>query len=134
MQLVTQDRVCRWFPQGKVVFVAPTRPLVEQQRKSCLETLCIPEDRVEVMTGESGPAERKVLWERKTVIFCTPQVRTLRADRSICSYNTVNGCKLSRTNTKSQPLETTELQLAIRQHQNPTSRLSCQLDPVQSPL
>lgn len=69
---------CRWFPQGKVVFIAPTRALVEQQRQSCLQTLCIAEDLVEVMTGQLGkPADRKALWDRKTVIFCTPQVLTL---------------------------------------------------------
>lgn len=73
---IKPEYLCRWFPKGKVVFVAPTRPLVEQQRQACLQTLCIPEDRVEVMTGQSmKPAARRELWEKKTVFFCTAQVQ-----------------------------------------------------------
>jgi hypothetical protein len=35
----------RWFPGGKIVFVAPTKPLVEQQLKACREKTCIPKVR-----------------------------------------------------------------------------------------
>ena len=32
----------RWFPRGKVVFLAPTRPLVEQQCGACTRVMGIP--------------------------------------------------------------------------------------------
>lgn len=34
-----------WFSQGKVVFIAPTKPLVDQQREACLFKVSIAEVR-----------------------------------------------------------------------------------------
>jgi hypothetical protein len=33
----------RWFPNGKILFLAPTRPLVEQQADACHQKLGIPQ-------------------------------------------------------------------------------------------
>lgn len=33
----------RWFPLGKIVFLAPTKPLVDQQRDACLYKVSIAE-------------------------------------------------------------------------------------------
>ncbi len=33
----------RWFPSGKVIFVAPTRPLVMQQAQACYDIVGIPQ-------------------------------------------------------------------------------------------
>ena len=47
-----------WFPQGKVVFVAPTKPLVAQQIDACHKTCGIPgRDAVE-LTGDKATALR----------------------------------------------------------------------------
>ena len=63
----------RWYPTGKIVFVAPTRPLVTQQISACYEIVGIPESETAHLEG-SVPVERRVvLWQERSVFFCTPQ-------------------------------------------------------------
>ncbi|OCF45579.1 hypothetical protein I317_00481 [Kwoniella heveanensis CBS 569] len=64
----------RWFPTGKIVFLAPTRPLVNQQIEACQLSCGIPSKDAAVMTGQSVSAkERTRLWEDRRVFYCTPQ-------------------------------------------------------------
>lgn len=41
----------RWYPQGKVIFMAPTKPLVAQQIEACYNIMGIPEADTAQMTG-----------------------------------------------------------------------------------
>jgi Fanconi anemia group M protein len=41
----------RWFPLGKVIFMAPTKPLVHQQIDSCYKVMGIPKDDTAELTG-----------------------------------------------------------------------------------
>jgi ATP-dependent DNA helicase MPH1 len=41
-----------WFPKGKVIFVAPTKPLVGQQVVACHQVCGIPGSEAVEMTGE----------------------------------------------------------------------------------
>ena len=43
----------RWYPQGKVIFMAPTKPLVAQQIEACFSIMGIPQSDTAEMTGKS---------------------------------------------------------------------------------
>jgi Fanconi anemia group M protein len=59
----------------KVLVMAPTRPLVLQHRNSFLRMLKLRERDVALLTGETHPEIRKIVWEGEArVVFSTPQV------------------------------------------------------------
>ena len=62
------------IPEGKILFMAPTRPLVEQHQKTFTDLLELPEVDMQMMTGSTRPDKRYELWKDKTVFFGTPQV------------------------------------------------------------
>lgn len=64
----------RKLTDGKVLFMAPTKPLVEQHKKTFNNLLEVERDEMKVMTGEIRPAKRYKLWEQKRCFFATPQV------------------------------------------------------------
>ncbi|MEM1671321.1 MAG: DEAD/DEAH box helicase [Archaeoglobaceae archaeon] len=68
---------------GKALFLAPTRPLVEQHAEFLRRTLKIEENKIVALSGEDEPEKRRKLWEIAKVIVATPQVveNDLIADR-----------------------------------------------------
>ncbi|XVF63305.1 hypothetical protein PTKIN_Ptkin09bG0077300 [Pterospermum kingtungense] len=64
----------RWFPEGKIVFAAPSRPLVMQQIEACHNIVGIPQEWTIDMTGQICPTKRASFWKTKRVFFVTPQV------------------------------------------------------------
>ncbi len=58
--------------KGKILFLAPTKPLVEQHASFVRDFLvdCEPQ----VFTGEVGPKKRDELWKDAKIIIATPQV------------------------------------------------------------
>jgi len=61
-------------PNSKVIFLAPTKPLVEQHYKSFLDLTTLPEESLKTFTGTTSPEKRKDLWQDIMVGFMTPQV------------------------------------------------------------
>ncbi len=57
---------------GKVLFLAPTKPLVEQHAAFLREAFR--RSPVEVFTGETPPEERELAWRTAAVVCSTPQV------------------------------------------------------------
>ncbi|RLM50933.1 DEAD/DEAH box helicase [Halorubrum sp. Atlit-28R] len=70
--LVTAERLRE--AGGKALFLAPTKPLVQQHADFYREALQIPDDEIVVFTGDVKPADRAALWDDARVVIATPQV------------------------------------------------------------
>ncbi|HDS44970.1 MAG TPA: DEAD/DEAH box helicase [Methanomicrobia archaeon] len=68
--LVLADRIRR----GKVLFLAPTRPLVEQHTAFLKAVLEIDEAQIQMFTGSILAEKRGTLWESARIIVSTPQI------------------------------------------------------------
>jgi len=63
----------RWFPRGKIIFVAPTRPLVNQQQQACHSICGLPWDLAIELTGSTKRSLRDDEWKSKRIFYMTPQ-------------------------------------------------------------
>lgn len=64
----------RWTRTGKIVFMAPTRPLVSQQLEACLGITGMPRSDSSILIGGTmSPVMREEEWATKRVFFATPQ-------------------------------------------------------------
>ncbi|XP_019465460.1 PREDICTED: Fanconi anemia group M protein isoform X1 [Lupinus angustifolius] len=77
----------RWFPHAKIVFTAPSRPLVIQQIEACHNIVGIPQQWTIDMTGHLSPSKRALFWKTKRVFFVTPQVLEKDIQSGICFLN-----------------------------------------------
>jgi len=70
--MVAAKRLDR-YPDGKVMVLAPTKPLVLQHYETFRKNLDLPEKALAVLTGTVDPGEREVMWLKARAIFATPQ-------------------------------------------------------------
>ena len=70
--LVTTERLHE--AGGKALFLAPTKPLVQQHADFYREALSIPDDEIVVFTGDVKPDDRAALWDDARIVIATPQV------------------------------------------------------------
>lgn len=77
--------VYRWFPAGKVIFVAPSKPLVAQQSDACHQTCGIPGSDAVELTGEV-PSKKRV-----EAVSLNPLILYLGFNIPVCSGRR-NGC------------------------------------------
>ena len=61
------------YPQSKILFLGPTKPLIEQYKSVFLEHFEIDDEKVAIFTGMVRPEKRKELWKECQIIFSTPQ-------------------------------------------------------------
>lgn len=59
---------------GKVMFLAPTKPLVQQHKREFNNLLDIPKDQLKVLTGDTRPNQREKEWKNNQIFFATPQI------------------------------------------------------------
>ena len=70
--LVTAERLHE--TGGTALFLAPTKPLVQQHAEFYREALAIPDEEIVVFTGDVRPDDRGALWADARVVIATPQV------------------------------------------------------------
>ncbi|ELZ31936.1 DEAD/DEAH box helicase [Halorubrum distributum] len=70
--LVTAERLHQ--AGGKALFLAPTKPLVQQHADFYREALSVPDDEIVVFTGDVKPDDRAALWDDARIVIATPQV------------------------------------------------------------
>ncbi|ASJ04950.1 DEAD/DEAH box helicase [Thermococcus barossii] len=58
---------------GKVLMLAPTKPLALQHAESFRKLFNLPPEKINVLTGELSPEKRAEVWRESTVITATPQ-------------------------------------------------------------
>ncbi len=63
---------------GKVLVLAPTKPLTLQHYNTFRSGIGEDESSLVILTGENSPQDRELLWSRSTFVFATPQ--TIRND------------------------------------------------------
>jgi len=62
------------LPAGKILFLAPTRPLVEQHSAFLKSVLKLDPSLIQTFTGMVLPDKREKLWSDAKIIVCTPQI------------------------------------------------------------
>ena len=70
--LLTKQRI-ESFPGSKILFLAPTKPLVEQHFDYFKEHLPELYAEIQMFTGKMNAAKRKKMWPKADIIFSTPQ-------------------------------------------------------------
>ena len=63
----------RLYPQSKILFIGPTKPLIDQYLAVFKEHFEIEEEKMAVFTGLVKPEKRAELWKTARIIFSTPQ-------------------------------------------------------------
>ncbi|MBI2541972.1 DEAD/DEAH box helicase [Candidatus Woesearchaeota archaeon] len=61
------------YPNSKVLFIGPTKPLIEQYINVFREHFVIDGSDMAVFTGMVSPEKRQELWGKSKIIFSTPQ-------------------------------------------------------------
>ncbi len=59
---------------GKIVLVAPTTGLVDQQSRMAKEMLVINHEKIVILTGQISPNKRIDIWKNAKLVFATPHV------------------------------------------------------------
>jgi Fanconi anemia group M protein len=72
--LLIAKRLEKYAARGKILILAPTRPLVSQHLESCQKFLKINKNKIKLLTGRIPPEKRIIHFKKAQIIIATPQV------------------------------------------------------------
>jgi len=87
--MMTIDRIKK-FPNEKVVFLAPTKPLAEQHFEYFKKYLPELFGDIQLFTGTVKPENRKKIWQTADIIFSTPQCVANDLKKNLYNLNEVS--------------------------------------------
>jgi len=61
------------YPDSKILFLSPTKPLCQQHMNTFIKHFDIPKEKFALFTGNVSPEKRSELWKDSKIIFSTPQ-------------------------------------------------------------
>jgi ERCC4-related helicase len=70
--LVAARRLAQ-VPESKVLFLAPSRPLVDQQARYLRRVVDVDEESIVCLTGQDSPEDRRRAWRTARIAVMTPQ-------------------------------------------------------------
>lgn len=70
--------------QGQIIFLAPTKPLVDQQISACYNIVGISSNDTVQLSGNIPADEREKFWSEKRIFFSTPQTLVNDIKNNIC--------------------------------------------------
>jgi ATP-dependent DNA helicase MPH1 len=79
----------RWFPRSKIVFVAPTKPLVSQQVEACFKICGVPYSKTAQLTGSVLKPQRATAYAERRVFYMTPQTLSNDLKSGLCDAKTI---------------------------------------------
>ncbi|KYQ92605.1 ATP-dependent RNA helicase [Tieghemostelium lacteum] len=80
----------RWFPKSKIVFLAHTRGLTNQQIGAFCKYTGISRDQCVMFTGDTiKPSQRAEYWRKKRIFFLTPQILHNDAQSGKCDASQI---------------------------------------------
>ncbi len=71
------------YPNTRALFMAPTRPLVEQHKMFLRRVMKIDLDKIVSLSGHISPEDRTSIWSRAKIVVATPQVVLNDLEREI---------------------------------------------------
>jgi ERCC4-related helicase len=63
----------KMYPNSKILFIGPTKPLIDQYLSVFKKHFDIKEEEMAIFTGMVSPFKREELWKKSKIIFSTPQ-------------------------------------------------------------
>ena len=83
--LLIINRLKKYNNFGKIIILAPTRPLVMQHFEACRRLIDIDKEEISFLSGQIPPLKRIIIFQNSRVIISTPQV--IKNDLMRSRYN-----------------------------------------------